>query len=315
MSPDGSLPMQVTPSHTSAADALERLTPIRFGREICGDPTAAERREWWIGNGRSAYSAGTIAPTLTRRYHGLLIAPIDPPLGRSLVLAKADAELIIAEQRCPLFANCWASGVIAPEGHLAIESFELDGAIPVWRFAVDACRVEQRIWMEPGADTTYVAWRLLAAPAGLPIRLSVTLLANNRDHHGETWMAGFVPEIAVDNDAVVMTVAGRFALHARTPGGEIMPPRDWVENFDLPLERERGLSDRDHHLCIGQAEIPRIEGAWSGIVASSRPTRYPTSPRHWLAAKHTTVGSLRSPSRPTRPSPAPRLGHATGACH
>ena len=50
--------MQTQPSHTSAADALERLTPIRFGRAICGDPTAAERREWWIANGLSGYSAG-----------------------------------------------------------------------------------------------------------------------------------------------------------------------------------------------------------------------------------------------------------------
>lgn len=142
------------------------------------------------------------------------------------MLAKADAELIAGERRHPLFANRWASGVIAPEGHLAMESFELDGAIPVWRFAVGACRVEQRIWMEPGADTTYVAWRLLATPADLPVRLSVSLLANGRDHHGETWAGGFAPEIAVDNDTIVMTIAGRFALHVRAPGGEITPQRD-----------------------------------------------------------------------------------------
>jgi Glycogen debranching enzyme N terminal len=105
MSPDGWLPTQAMPSRNSAADAIERLAPIRFGREICGDLTAAECREWWIGNGRGAYAAGTIALTLARRYHGLLIAPIDPPLGRLLVLAKADAELIAGKQRYPLFAN------------------------------------------------------------------------------------------------------------------------------------------------------------------------------------------------------------------
>ena len=105
MSPGGWLPTQAMPSHNSAPDALERLAPIRFGREICGDLMAIERREWWIGNGRGAYAAGTIALTLTRRYHGLLIAPIDPPLGRSLVLAKADAELIVGEQRYPLFCQ------------------------------------------------------------------------------------------------------------------------------------------------------------------------------------------------------------------
>jgi Glycogen debranching enzyme N terminal len=53
---------------------------IRFGREICGNLADAERREWWLANGLGAYAAGTLAGTLTRRYHGLLIAPVNPPL-------------------------------------------------------------------------------------------------------------------------------------------------------------------------------------------------------------------------------------------
>ena len=44
-----------------------------------------ERREWWLSNSREVYAAGTMARTLTRRYHGLLIAPINTPLGRYLV--------------------------------------------------------------------------------------------------------------------------------------------------------------------------------------------------------------------------------------
>ena len=117
---------------------MRLLEPIRFGREICGELTAAERREWWIGNGRGAYAAGTIAQSLTRRYHGLLVAPVVPPLGRHLLLAKADAELVIGDRREPLFTNTWASGTVAPAGHRAIETFYLDGTMPVWRFAISA---------------------------------------------------------------------------------------------------------------------------------------------------------------------------------
>jgi predicted glycogen debranching enzyme len=264
MSADGSLPLMV------AAEPAQ-LSAIRFGREICGDLAAAERREWWIGNGLGAYAAGTVALTLARRYHGLLVAPIDPPLGRALVLAKADAELVLGDRRVPLFTNRWAGGAIAPEGHLAVESFHLDGSIPVWRFAAGACRIEQRIWMEPGAHTTFVAWRLLSLPSGpLPL-LSVALLANDRDHHGETWMPGFAPEIAATGDAVTMRVPGRFDLHIRAPGGAIAAQQQWIENFDLPVERERGLPDRDHHLCVGRAELPLEPGAWHGIVASLEP--------------------------------------------
>jgi hypothetical protein len=38
----------------------------------------------------------------TRRYHGLPTAPLDPPLGRVLVFAKADTELVVGERRLPL---------------------------------------------------------------------------------------------------------------------------------------------------------------------------------------------------------------------
>jgi 4-alpha-glucanotransferase len=252
-------------------DVFARLMPIRFGREICGDLAAAERREWWIGNGRGAYAGGTIALSLTRRYHGLLIAPVKPPLGRMLVWAKADAELVLGECRYPLFTNRWAGGAISPEGHLTIEHLELDGSMPVWRFAVGDCRLEQRIWMEWGADTTHVAWRLLSAPAGITPHLSVALLANGRDHHGETWKDGFAPDIAVADSILTMSVAGRFALRIAAPGGSIAARRDWIDNFDLPVERERGLGDCDHHLCIGQAEMPLALGEWRGITASLGP--------------------------------------------
>jgi hypothetical protein len=78
---------------------------VRFGSAICGDLVEAERREWWLVSRRGSYAAGTIAGTLTRRYHGLLIAPLLPLLGRSLVFAKADAVLRDGERVFSLFSN------------------------------------------------------------------------------------------------------------------------------------------------------------------------------------------------------------------
>src|SRR5918996_6077679 len=138
---------------------ITRPDYIRFGREICGDLSQAERREWWLANGRGGYAAGTIAGTLTRRYHGLLIAPLHPPLGRFLVFAKADATLRDGERIVPLYSNRWGGGVIDPQGHLHIESFLLDGCMPVWRYALGDLSLEMRIWMEPGAATVYIAYR------------------------------------------------------------------------------------------------------------------------------------------------------------
>ena len=54
-----------------AAPMLKTPLPnfIRLGRDVCGNLAEAERREWWLGNGLGGYAAGTVAGTLTRRYH------------------------------------------------------------------------------------------------------------------------------------------------------------------------------------------------------------------------------------------------------
>jgi predicted glycogen debranching enzyme len=243
--------------------------PIRFGRAVCGTLAQAERREWWITNGRGAYAAGTIAGTLTRRYHGLLIAPVDPPLGRRLILAKADATLLDGTDTYPLFANRWAGGQIAPAGQLGIESFHLDLSVPVWIFAPAGRRIEARIWTEPGENTTWLGWSLHPMPSdAAPLTLRVTLLANNRDHHGETRQDGFQPTLSATDDTLCVQDGERFTLWLRAMGGQITPQRTWYRNFDLPMEAARGLGASDAHLCVGEATLTLRPGAWCGIKAT-----------------------------------------------
>ena len=243
---------------------------IRFGRAICGDLGQAERREWWLGNGLGAYAAGTVAGTLTRRYHGLLIAPVFPPLGRWLVFAKADATVLDGDREIPLFGNRWGGGAINPEGYIHLESFHLHGRMPVWRYALGERVIEQRIWLEPGANTVYVAYRLESADIDQDLRLRVRLLVNARDHHVSMGSSGFTPRVQAVGEQLHVTYPDRFTLRFRAAGGRFQTGWDWIENFDLPIERERGLPDRDAHLCVGHALLTLRPGRWVGIAASLR---------------------------------------------
>jgi 4-alpha-glucanotransferase len=255
---------------------------IRFGRAICGDLGQAERREWWLGNGLGAYAAGTVAGTLTRRYHGLLIAPVYPPLGRWLVFAKADATVLDGGREIPLFGNRWGGGVVNPEGYVHLESFHLHGRMPVWRYALGDRVIEQRIWLEPGAHTVYIAYRLEEMPLNPPgfatpllqrgvggdLTLQVRLLVNARDHHVGMTPGGFTPQVETVGEQLHVTCPDRFTLRFQAPGGALKPEWDWIEDFDLPVERERGLPDRDAHLSVGRALLTLRPGVWVGVVAS-----------------------------------------------
>ena len=53
------------------------------------------KREWIITNGIGGYSSSTIIGANTRKYHGLLVAPLMPPGTRQLILAKVDEGIEI----------------------------------------------------------------------------------------------------------------------------------------------------------------------------------------------------------------------------
>lgn len=258
-----------------AAGAIVPPSPddrlLVFGRAVCGEPGQAERREWWLANGLGGYAGGTIAGSLTRRYHGLLIAPVEPPLGRRLVLAKADATLLgPGGLALPLFSNRWKGGAVAPLGTPHIESFRLERLVPVWTYAAAGRRIEQRIWMEPGANTTYVAWRLL--PDGLGEdpgwSLRITLLANHRGQHDEAAAGSFDPQIDAEGETLRVTDPGLFTLTITASGGSMAEKRDWYRDFDLIEEAERGLGCDDNHLCVGELTLPLASGEDRGFVAS-----------------------------------------------
>lgn len=239
---------------------------IRCGRAECGDLLQAERREWLVTNQLGGYAAGTIAGTLTRHYHGLLIAPIHA--SRRLLFAKADATLLDGEREIPLFSNRWATNIVNPQGYVHLESFHLDGRMPVWRYALGDLLLEQRIWMEPGANTTYIAWRLDQVNRTYAPQLRVQLLINNRDHHADTVLGAFQPTIDMPHPAQRRIIDPDFTLWLSACGGVISDQSNWFEYFDLPIERERGLAHHDHHFCIGEATLILQPGVWSGMVAS-----------------------------------------------
>ena len=83
---------------------------VRYGRSLCGDLAAAETREWLLTNGRGGYAMGTVAGTLTRRYHGLLIAAFDPPVDAAARRRAARPRRRLRRAHVRASTNRWRSG-------------------------------------------------------------------------------------------------------------------------------------------------------------------------------------------------------------
>jgi predicted glycogen debranching enzyme len=241
---------------------------IEFGREICGDLTQAETREWLVTNGIGGYACGTVAGLLTRRYHGLLIAALEPPLGRSLLLTKLDEVALYDAQSYDLHSDRWADGVVSPKGYHQIEQFVLEGTIPTWRFACGDALLEKRIWMQQGANTTYVQYKLVRGSQ--PLTLTIKALVNYRDYHGITqnnnWTMGIE---AIDQGLCITAYPGAQPLYLLSDRASITPAHQWHNNYQLAIEQYRGLSDREHHLHAATFSITLNPGKSVTLVAST----------------------------------------------
>ena len=240
---------------------------LTFGRETCGDLAIAEQREWLVTNGIGGFAAGTVAGLLTRRYHGLLVAALQPPLGRTLLVAKLEETVEYNSDRFDLATNRWATGTVEPTGYRHIEQFRLDGSVPVWTFACGDALLEKCIWMQPGANTTYVRYTLKRASA--PVSLSLKVLVNYRDYHGNTRGDGWSMQIdRVSGGIAVKAFEDATPFYLLSDRGEFQLHSNWYRGFDLAVERYRGLGDRDDHLHVATVAI-ELEPEMSLLLAAS----------------------------------------------
>lgn len=240
---------------------------IDFGRDICGNLANATSREWLVTNGIGGYASGTIAGALTRRYHGLLVAALQPPLGRTLLVAKIDETAHYIGRNYPLFTNRWANGTIDPHGFRHIERFYLQGTTPVWSFACADALLDKRVWMQPGENTTYVQYRFRRGTA--PIALSARLFVNYRDYHGATrdgWAMQLDP---VPHGLRVVASEGAVPFYLLSDRGDMSPRHDWFSGFSLSVEGYRGFDGLEDHLYAGKLDISLQPGESLNLIVST----------------------------------------------
>jgi predicted glycogen debranching enzyme len=226
---------------------MSEQAEVRFGREICGDLAAAESREWLVANGIGGYASGTVAGSQTRRYHGLLVAALQPPVGRTQLVSTIDEIVHYAGAEFSLATHHWASGAVEPHGFLLLEDFQLEGTTPVWTYALADALLEKRVWMRQGENTTCIQYTLVRASSAIEIELKA--LVNYRDFHSLTHAGGWRMSIElVDQGVRVLAFDGAAPFYLKCTAASCEPRHQWYLDCYYGAETERGLNDRDDRL-------------------------------------------------------------------
>ncbi len=257
------------PSDSALSETSVKNMAISFGPEICNDLAAAEQHEWLITNGVGGFASGTVAGSGTRRYHGLLVAALHPPGGRTVLAGGVDEVVRVGSQTWALATHRWASGAVAPQGYLLIQNFRLDRATPVWTYQAGSIGIEKTIWMRHGENTTYIQYTLLESAS--PVALELKALVNYRDFHAATHAGDWRMRVEVVQSGVCVTAfEGAAPFYARCAGAACEPQHTWYRDFLFPREGERGLDDREDQLYAARFVVELQKGQTVTMVFSTQ---------------------------------------------
>ena len=211
------------------------------------------KRDWIITNGIGGFCSQSELGCNTRKYHGLLIAPLTPPAKRYLVLSKLDESIETNGKKYNLFTNI-AGGEIT-EGYQYLTSFKKE-YIPIYTYQVENINIKKFICMQHGKNTVVVLYKIKNQDA--ETRLTLAPVVNFRDFHATNTNHNFVAkqkhigtklELVLDNNyatPIYMNCSeGKYLKHVN----------DIFYNMYYPREEERGFTAEENHYVPGVYNI------------------------------------------------------------
>lgn len=203
-------------------------TNIKIEAARCRDLDQARRLEWLVTNGRGGFAMGSLSGLLTRRYHGLLVAAVKPPVERYVLLAKLEISALVGGLTYELSTNDYPEAV-HPHGHRLLESFSA-GPVPTWRWRTGETVIEQTLCMTQGEDTTHI--RIRVVEGRQPVTLMVRPMCTSRHYHTLTSRkTQDSPMVRSESDVIHLDWAAGLPSWRISHNGEFKVAPDWYYDF------------------------------------------------------------------------------------
>ena len=245
---------------------------IKLSRDICIDVQQSLDKEWLVANGIGGYASGTVAGVNTRRYHGYLVAALQPPVNRTVLLANLDFDVELGDRTFYLGANEYPDGKIHPAGYVHIEEFRLEDNIPTTSYRLADSLLSKTVWMEHGHNTTYVRFDHVEGTE--PVCVVLRPLCAYRDYHA-------LQNGSFDLEYRVEPLPGgcRVTAHegaqpywfSTYPHADFTHTGVWYWNFVYRREVERGFTDTEDLYMPGICRHMLQPGEHLTFVASTEP--------------------------------------------
>ena len=266
------------PLYARSEESPERRTLDRVTRALTwnSETVAAEEwerlltREWLVTNGLGGYASGTISGASTRRYHGLLIAALPSPHGRTMMLNDVAEQIVFPNgDSYRLGGEETISGTTELHGARYLTQFSLRAGLPVWTFSLGDAQLEKRLHLLHRQNRVHISYSLKGPH---PVEILLRPAIHFRPHEGALG--------DIDTSSYQLHAANNSCEISN--GSELGPlrlllccdrPRFHVDSAELPelrfrVEQSRGYDYQGRLWSPGFFSFTLEPGATTTLIAS-----------------------------------------------
>lgn len=211
-------------------------------------------REWLITNGLGSYASSTIAGLNTRKYHGLLVAALNPPGDRTICLSKLDEDIFLGNETFRLGTNEFHDAIY-PQGFKLLKEFSIK-PFPTYSYHVEGISVDKTIFMQKNKNAVSVIYKIFN-DNDLAAKLRVYPLLTCRHFHDIVNQSNRLDFALTNKEREVQVVfhPNETTVLCHTTDGCFVEKLNPIENLIYHLEAQRGEASVDNCFQPGFFEL------------------------------------------------------------
>ncbi len=230
-----------------------KLQAITFNHQALGNFDDLIKKEWLITNGIGGYASSTVLGINTRKYHGLLVAALNPPGERTVCLSKLDEDLFLGNQVFRLGSNEF-NDTIYPQGYKLIKQFSIN-PFPTYVYSFNGLDISKTVLMPKQKNAVSAIYRI-TNHSDLSAKLAIYPMMTCRYFHNVIDRRKTALNFTQKNSGKEVELAFKDAIVAcRITDGEFKEKPNWINQLLYRDEESRGESSNDDCYQPGNFEV------------------------------------------------------------
>jgi predicted glycogen debranching enzyme len=207
-------------------------------------------KEWIHTNGIGGYASSTISGSNSRRYHGLLVASLNPPTDRRVLVNKIDEQIKLSSGEIILLGSNQYPNAVYPQGYSFIKEYKIF-PYPVFTLEGEGFKIQKSIFHKRESNSVFIEY-VNQGKETIEISLNTTFV--NRDYHSmfhENESCNFYKAEVENGQHVIYAYYDSIPVYEKISKGKFEENRQWIKNVEYEEERKRGLDFNEDTYSIG----------------------------------------------------------------